>query len=407
MKKNIFLLICIIAFQLLACNGFCQTTSFYNSAVKVDSVKFINDSLHVYNHVDGLVKYSLPSGGGGILPNGVEIVSTTRNFQASDAGKIIVLFNHAGLDMPSGSLGLTGENYCSVISQYQDSYVQRGSEGEQIYMNSISPTLSNNESLLLTFSEHEAQAFVSPVNASLILDGDTLKTASRYFYDKQNDYIPLSGTVSGSPVTGDIEVKEGSYGNLYLRPDDTNIYQYLLFSEGGINLASKNYDNDNEVGITIGTIASDGGITIYDDNINSHGIAANQDFTSNLRPLDYTQKKYVDQQNGNDTITLNTDDPLVYSGDTLYVPAGKGKINLTGSTGQGTLTISNIVTSTQNIPLRITKTVSGTNYQFLSGGNILTKNYGNPILYLDEDYIKIEWFELIGKFQTVDYYSYD
>lgn len=53
--KNIILL--LIAFLFCNNNIYCQTSSHYFSSVKVDSLKVINDSLYVYNHIGGLVKY--------------------------------------------------------------------------------------------------------------------------------------------------------------------------------------------------------------------------------------------------------------------------------------------------------------------------------------------------------------
>ena len=91
------------------------------------------------------------------------------------------------------------------------------------------------------------------------------------------------------------------------------------------------------------------------------------------------------------------------------MPAGKGKINLTGTTGQGNLVINTITTSTPNIPLTITKTVTGTQYEFVNNtGNLKNKNFGNRVVYIDNvDYIIYRYFPNAGYFIEADFYTED
>ena len=100
-------------------------------------------------------------------------------------------------------------------------------------------------------------------------------------------FIQLSGTVIGSPVTGDVEI--GSYIKLYWTYGDiqqsvTNLDEYL------------NIESIDNISGKIGRIRIDPfvGINIFCSDTASHGLIGSQDFTANITDLDYPQKKYVD-----------------------------------------------------------------------------------------------------------------
>lgn len=112
-------------------------------------------------------------------------------------------------------------------------------------------------------------------------------------------YIPLSGTVSGSPVTGDINSEAGLY------------VQGFGSSVGGIRLISTELVGSNPF-VSIGDLDAIYGptsitintqlqaIDIFGEAITigasgaSRGLMGGRDFTPNITDLDYTQKKYVD-----------------------------------------------------------------------------------------------------------------
>lgn len=104
-------------------------------------------------------------------------------------------------------------------------------------------------------------------------------------------YIPLSGTVSGSPVTGDIEVYDGFSMKTrdYL---DSGYFNLQTFGDG-IKIG---HQSDNSL--------TDGFISILNNGFyyglidmpnGSVGIRGNTDYTPYITALDYPQKKYVDE----------------------------------------------------------------------------------------------------------------
>ena len=93
------------------------------------------------------------------------------------------------------------------------------------------------------------------------------------------DFIPLTGTTEGNPVTGDIEIN----GDVFIHALGTS----------GLYISS----NDDLVSLKKG-----GNQIIVGDEIlidlpsTSTGLHGGQDFTPNITDLDYVQKKYVDQK---------------------------------------------------------------------------------------------------------------
>jgi hypothetical protein len=105
------------------------------------------------------------------------------------------------------------------------------------------------------------------------------------------EYIPLSGTRVGEPVTGDIQISNNDNpinfysgdlnGNAKGFQTWTDDNSFKLFSiTGGIEDAS----------MQIGTL----GISISASDSLAVGLTGQQDYTANITDLDYTQKIYVD-----------------------------------------------------------------------------------------------------------------
>lgn len=139
--------------------------------------------------------------------------------------------------------------------------------------------------------------------------------------------IPLSGTTTGNPVTGDIEflgyrkfLNGSSSKNAKLFISEDNIGFQTLNSVSDMNYASQYiyssgiYQNVYSpfgiasVAVTNNTVqfssGGDGysssilvnplGVSVTSNNPSSKGISSEIDYTANISPLDYTQKKYVD-----------------------------------------------------------------------------------------------------------------
>jgi len=103
-----------------------------------------------------------------------------------------------------------------------------------------------------------------------------------------DNYIPLSGTLSGSPVTGDIEFSETN--KLYKVGGDST--QSIYFEDGDLIIRSE----DNE---GIGTDVSDfnhltDGLLLDSNNSGFYGIRGIQYYGANYDDNTYVQKKYVD-----------------------------------------------------------------------------------------------------------------
>ena len=116
------------------------------------------------------------------------------------------------------------------------------------------------------------------------------------------DFIPLSGTEVGNPVTGDIE--------FYNSGED--ITKYLKFNNatGGFIFGDENeFVSPNQLYLFDGTYflsisTAIDRLEIAANNPNSKGIGSTSDFTANITDLDYTQKKYVDKK----VAKIGTDD---------------------------------------------------------------------------------------------------
>lgn len=137
------------------------------------------------------------------------------------------------------------------------------------------------------------------------------------------DFIPLSGTVSGSPVTGDIELPYNSYifhgitdfqgvydgfNCIGFRKKTSDSESFIgIQSDENIPSMSHIYDIDNNSMITpfswvskvLGftkqiVLGNNHSIDIDSDDSLFKGISGIKDFTPNITDLDYPQKIYVD-----------------------------------------------------------------------------------------------------------------
>ena len=135
------------------------------------------------------------TGGGGssyIAPYGVEIVSSTRDFRASDVGKFLVLLDGVGLTMPVSASFMEENKLIGVFAGTSnfpcDNYFERA-PGEKVYMYSAGhSSRSSNESIILlsTFDTENNQQIVYPANDVPVFIGenDTVGyTSKRYLMD--------------------------------------------------------------------------------------------------------------------------------------------------------------------------------------------------------------------------------
>jgi len=219
------------------------------------------------------------SGGGSsaLFPNGNEEVLASRDFQLSDAGKILYINEpDVIISMPLVNPFQVGDNIGVLKSELNNS-------GFSLNGSDIIPL--GGENVLITNILSGADVVPVLVSTTTINDGGVDKTALSYLYDKVTNAIPLSGTVEGSPVTGDIEFG-GDIAIKTLNGDGNNFHS-LTFSDGAI--ISKFNNNIYETALSV----SDD-IIISSGNANFKGIVGNNDWSSNYTDLSYTQKIYVD-----------------------------------------------------------------------------------------------------------------
>ncbi len=155
------------------------------------SLNFKGGSVNVTKDVTG-GEIDVEITGGNLFPNGVEIVSSTRDFRASDVGKFLVLLDGVGLTMPVSAPFIEKNKLIGVFAgttNYPcDNYFERN-VGKKVYM--YSPGYSNqssNESLILISGSdfYDTQQTVAPANDVPVFlnEGDTVGyTSKRYFMD--------------------------------------------------------------------------------------------------------------------------------------------------------------------------------------------------------------------------------
>jgi hypothetical protein len=152
---------------------------------------------------------------------------------------------------------------------------------------------------------------------------DSIVYASQ-LQNEVNNYLPLTGTVDGNPITGNIEVEE----SISIFHDNGFYTSGILVEDGGVNL----YGNDiNGISCYLRFNQGGNGIKFSSNSTTSRGIIGQQDFTRNITQLDYTQKKYVDELvsttiplAGTETGNPVTGDIVIDATNTIGLKAGAG-----------------------------------------------------------------------------------
>ena len=237
------------------------------------------------------------TGGGSsaLFPNGFEFISTSRDFQAGDAGKLLIINDGVLLSMPETNPFTTSTTFGVLSANIDIASFNLGFEQDYIKQLDAEVTI--------------LQAFVGLDVLSIVSSGvSDDKTALRYLYDKSQNVIPLSGTEVGKPVTGDIEFyNSGEDITKYLKFNNTT-GGFIFGDENEFVSPNQLYLFDGTYFLSIGTVIDR--LEIAANNPNSKGIGSASDFTANITDLDYTQKKYVGYRGTatlvSGTITVNT-----------------------------------------------------------------------------------------------------
>lgn len=179
-------------------------------------------------------------------------------------------------------------------------------------------------------------------------DDEKIVTPLKLEQKLSSEYIPLSGTTIGNPVSGEIEftANNGLYSNDVEYERNVNLgYEVIVVS--GKNIAeditvSLNIDQaagtaelQHDDGTNIKTISVGNTISIVDATSGSRGLTSENDFTANITDLDYTQKKYVDESIGAVDLQAVTDNGNSTTNTIEVVKGGEGDlfINCINTTG--------------------------------------------------------------------------
>lgn len=251
-----------------------------------------------------------------LFPNGVKLVLSSRDFQADD--KDFVLYCPVPstiITMPTTNPFSEGD-YIGVVMSSPDSYFEtynNGSGGtDKMYPFTANPTgttleqQSSSEVVILR-ALNQGTLWILPlcgaVKTLVDINGSNFKTLNRYNYDESQNAIPLSGTVSGSLVTGDIEVFNGF--DLKTPNADANEFHSLYMDDGGVQLKYNDGVFQNEVSI------SQAEVFLNSTNPAFTGLKGQDDYSSVINDLNYTQMIYVGFRGtatlSSGTVTVTTD----------------------------------------------------------------------------------------------------
>lgn len=117
------------------------------------------------------------------------------------------------------------------------------------------------------------------------------------------DFIPLTGTEEGKPVTGDIEMNGGGFYRRISVSDEDIVQEFLLEDSGSITFMRV---NETTLKSTVLVILEDAILANQANNENFRGFSGVQDYSDKITNLDYPQKKYVDRANSYSTEEIKT-----------------------------------------------------------------------------------------------------
>lgn len=233
--------------------------------------------------------------------NGFDLVFASRDFLPTDQNKILALAGGVHLTMPIGST-FTGSPLqpIGIISFNTDNSFELN-PGEVVRLRD-SDTTAGEFTLLIT-GDNGTQSSLVLIGSSFVLNGQTSSSYIQNLFTQINNtfinldsaYIPLSGTVTGSPVTGILAFKNDDEYISIVNTSDVN--------QGGINNNGQGavFKTQNNL---LSTAYGNGTILMVGDDANSLsveclgaapvGVVLADDYSANYTDFALTQKKYVD-----------------------------------------------------------------------------------------------------------------
>lgn len=298
MKKILFILLMpLFCISQTVVNGNYNYTgkmqfSKYKNNLAKDSVLTVDTSGRLIlkkfsgaNWTDSLQVNNLGGNGNGIV--GVDNNGKLR--WASIGSNNQILFNRNDSIVGTEKLQ-TGIN----MDGFQILAVGGGSDSGQVMSGSI--VIKGNTGNSVSLSNRSGGDYDLIFPASSPNDGDvlTVDAIGQEFWTSPDSvakgYIPLTGTASGKPVTGDIEVGADDYVSIKKSAgsDGGKELKIGFFDDSGLFLQTKASGNEGSIYV------SEDRIQINSNSPTSVGLTSPSDFTANITDLDYTQKKYVD-----------------------------------------------------------------------------------------------------------------
>lgn len=214
---------------------------------------------------------SANSGTSALFPNGLAIIEASRDFQASDEGKLLVLFPNVNLTMPdsiifSGSLKTIG-----ILQLDNTSWFEQEFGGTKIKSLTTAEFKHNEIVLCLTSVTDDDSASRLLFLSTTIIEE---QTALKYLYDKSQNAILLSGTASGSPVTGNIQIDNNQ--TIYSYGSDNTSYGSFGVEDDKLIIS---YNTANQSTLTI----NENGFKADCANLTSKGLFSSNNFYENAK----------------------------------------------------------------------------------------------------------------------------
>jgi len=156
-----------------------------------------------------------------LFPNGREIITSSRDFQQSDEGKIlIVVGNNIALTMPDASIWT--EVGIPIGLKFFQGYTGCSYEAAHGFPTKVLQLSNDGEFITVITGEYLGKSSVGSIANMQVNSDGGIVTLNKYLYDKSQNAIPLSGTEVGKPVTGTV-VTQSDYNTIVSTQSAMNI----------------------------------------------------------------------------------------------------------------------------------------------------------------------------------------